>query len=116
MGNMQSTFSFMILFNIFIAVYLLYYAIKGTGKIYENEYPTEMKESHNKLLRKFCWITGVPLLVLSILEYASQKGISSIWGIISIVYVLGCVVVYFVLFRVRYKDYLKDPRKNVPKK
>ncbi len=113
---MDGAFSFMILFNIFIAVYLLYYAIKGTGKVYENDYPAEMKEAHAKLLRKFCWIAGVPLLVLSVLEYMSNQGISSIWGIISIVYILGCVVGYFIIFKVRFKEYLRDPRKNVPKK
>ncbi len=107
---MASSMNFMMLFNIFIAIYLLYYAIKGSGKAYENDYPKEMKESHNKMLRKFCWITGVGLLILSILEY--QAGFDSVWSIVSIVFVLGCVVTYFILFRVRYKQYLSKPKPN----
>ena len=110
----ESTMNFMIIFNIFIAVYLLYYAIKGSGKVYENDYPKEMKESHNKLLRKFCWITGVGLLIFSVLEYIYSFG--SVWTIVSIVYILGAVVIYFVLFQVRYRKYLKDPKKQTPAK
>lgn len=108
----ESSMSFMIIFNIFIAVYILYYAFKGTGKIYENDYPKEMQEAHTKFLRKFCWITGVGLLVFSILEYIN--GFNSIWAIFSIAYVLGCIVVYAVLFRVRFKEYIqksKPPKK-----
>ncbi len=116
MGGMDGAFNFMMLFDIFIAVYLLYYAIKGSGKAYENDFPAEMQEAHRKMLRLFCWIAGAPLLVLSILEYTSGQGITSIWSVISIVYILSCVVVYFVLFRVRFKEYLKNPRKNLPKK
>ncbi len=104
----SSSMNFMMIFNIFIAVYLLYYAFKGTGKVYENDYPKAMKESHAKLLRKFCWITGVGLLVLSILEYI--QGFNSVWTIVSIVFVLACIVVYFVLFRVRYKEFLAKPK------
>ncbi len=105
---MASSMNFMMLFNIFIAIYLLYYAIKGSGKAYENDYPKEMKESHAKMLRKFCWITGVGLLILSILEY--QQGFNSVWSIISIVFVLSCVVIYVVLLRVRYKEYFSKSK------
>ncbi len=108
---------FMVLFNLFIAVYLLYYAIKGTGKVYENDYPKAMKDSHAKFLRKFCWVTGVGMLVLGIFDYMeTQKGnANSIFAIVSIVFVLGCVVTYFIVFRVRYKQYLSKP-KDVTKK
>ncbi len=113
---MEGAFNFMMIFDIFIAIYLLYYAIKGSGKAYENDYPEEMQEAHRKLLRTFCWITGVPLLVLSILEYTSAEGIQSPWSIVSIIYILACVVAYFIIFRVKFKEYLRDPRKNLPKK
>lgn len=113
---MQGAFNFMIIFDIFIGVYLLYYAIKGSGKAYENDYPEEMQTEHRRLLRLFCWITGAPLLVLSILEYMSPDKAMSIWSIISIIYILGCVVTYFIIFRIKFKEYLKDPRKRLPKK
>lgn len=110
---MDSSMNFMMIFNIFIGIYLLYYAIKGTGKVYENDYPQEMKEEHSKILRKFCWVAGAGLLVLSILEYIF--GMNSPWSIVSIVYVLGCIAGYFILFRVKFKDYLqksKPPKKQ----
>ena len=44
---------FMLYFNVLIAIYLLYYAIKGSGKIYENDFPEEAKKAHNTFLRKF---------------------------------------------------------------
>lgn len=113
---MEGAFNFMIIFDIFIGVYLLYYAIKGSGKAYENDYPEEMQAEHRKILRMFCWITGAPLLVLSILEYMSPDKAMSIWSIISIIYILACVVAYFIVFRVKFKEYLKDPRKRLPKK
>ncbi len=105
---MSSSLDFMMIFNIFIAAYLLYYAIKGSGKVYENEYPKAMQESYLKFMRKFCWIAGVGMMVFSILEYLN--GFDSIFSILSIVYVLGCVVTYFVLFRVKYKEYLKKTK------
>jgi len=113
-GLMDSSMSFMIIFNIFIAIYILYYAIKGSGKIYENDYPKEMQEAHNKFLRKFCWITGIGLLIFSILEYAN--GFNSIWAIFSIAYVLGCIVVYAVTFRVRFKEYIQKTKPVKQKK
>lgn len=106
----DSSMTFMVIFDIFIAVYLLYYAIKGEGKLYETgDYPKEMREEHAKILRKFCWIVGIPMLVLSILEYIYSY--NSIWGIILIAYVLTCVVVYFIIFQVRFRKYLR-PEKN----
>ena len=105
---MGSSMNFMMIFNIFIAAYLLYYAIKGTGKVYENEYPKAMQESYMKFMRKFCWITGIGMLILSILEYINKS--NSIFTVISIVYVLGCVVLYFILFRVKYKEFLKKSK------
>ena len=114
LSNMNSM---MVWFNIFIAVYLLYYAIKGSGKVYENDYPKEMKEEHAKFLRMFCWVTGVGMLVLSILEYisisnadAAAGSFNSPFTIVSIVYVLACIVVYFVVFQKKFRPYLKKDK------
>lgn len=102
---------FMLWFNIFIGVLLVYYAIKGSGKVYDNDYPEAMKEDAAILLRKFCWIAGVPMLVLSILELSMQgQSFTFVISMISIFYVLGCVTVYLVLFRKRFKQYLSNPR------
>lgn len=105
-GNViDSTMSFMVIFDVFIAVYLLYYAIRGEGKLYEGgEFPEAMREEHKKLLRKFCWIVSVPMLVLSVLEYIFSY--TSIWATILIIYVLVCIVIYFIVFQKRFKKYL----------
>lgn len=105
----------MVVFDVFIAVYLLYYAIKGSGKLYEGgDYPKEMREEHCRMLRKFCWIVSVPMLVLSVLEYIYSY--MSIWGIILIVYVLVCLTVYFILFQKRFRKYLRPEKANTPAK
>ncbi len=113
-ANAAPGMDFMLMFNIFIAGYLLYYAIKGTGKVYENDYPPAMKEAHSKFMRKFCWIVGAGMLVFTILEFI--QGFGSIWTTISIVYVLGGVVIYFIVFRVRFKQFLKKPGGEIKKK
>lgn len=106
----ESATNFMVLFNIFVGGYLLYYAIQGKGRLYEGgEYPKEMMEEHVKLLRKFCWWVSIPLLVLSLLEYS--QGFGSIWSTISVAYVLSAVVLYVIVFYRRFGKYL-HPEKN----
>lgn len=102
--NVDSAMDFMVVFNIFVGAYLLYYAIVGKGRLYEGDYPKEMMEEHQKLLRKFCWLVGAPMLGLSVLEY--MYGFGSIWSTISIVYVLGAVVIYFIIFTKKFRKYL----------
>lgn len=105
-------FDFILYFNLFIAVYVLYYAIRGEGKIYENDYPKAMKEDHAKFLRKFCWIIGLGMLPLTILELAFQGSAEvSILSWINIGYVFACIVVYLILFRIRFGKYVY-PKKN----
>jgi len=101
---------FMSMFNIFIAAYVLFYAIKGTGKVYENDYPKAMKEEHAKFMRTFCWVLGLGLLPLAVLEYA--YGSDSIWFIISMIFVAVCIAAYFILFRIKFKQYLSKPKKK----
>ncbi|MBD5560451.1 MAG: hypothetical protein HDQ87_08890 [Clostridia bacterium] len=110
----DSSMNMMVIFDVFIAVYLLYYAIKGDGKLYENDFPKAMQEEHRSLLRKFCWITGVPMLVLSVLEY--MYSYRSMWSYIVIGYGLTCVVVYVIVFRVRFGRYLKPEKSAAPAK
>ena len=99
---------FMTIINFFIGIYVLYYAFKGKGKIYENDYPTAMKEDYAQMLRKFCWIVGIGMIVFSILEYTNKE--MSIWVYLGMGFVLTCVVVFYVLFRIRFKQYLKTDK------
>ena len=96
---MQQSYDFMLYFNIFIAIYLLYYAIKGTGKIYENEYPKEVKEAHAKFLRKFCWIVGIAMLVLTVLELMYTELVFLAW--IEIGFVGAAVIIYIVVAHIK---------------
>ena len=105
-------YDFMLYFNLFIAVYVLYYAIRGTGKIYENDYPQAIKEDHAKLLRKFCWIVGLGMLPMTILELVLEtNNQASFFSWINIGFVLVCVVAYLVIFRIRFGKYVY-PKKN----
>ena len=97
---------FMLYFNVLIAIYLLYYAIKGSGKIYENEFPEEAKKAHNTFLRKFCWIVGVAMLVLSALELifkAEEWAVILAWT--NIIFVLAAVVYYIIIFKKKFGKY-----------
>ena len=98
---MQQSYDFMLYFNIFIAIYLLYYAIKGTGKIYENEYPKEVKEAHAKFLRKFCWIVGIAMLVLTVLELMYTELVFLAW--IEIGFVGAAVIIYIVVAHIKFR-------------
>ncbi len=111
MGDMMDM---MVIFNIFIAGYLLFYAFKGTGRIYENDYPEEIKESHKQFLRKFCFIVGGGLLLISVLEYTQSFG--SVWTIVSMVFILSAVVIYLVVFQKRYRPYLKEQKRDIRKR
>lgn len=100
-------YDFMLYFNLFIAVYVLYYAIRGTGRIYENDYPQAIKEDHAKLLRKFCWIVGLGMLPLTVLELVYNTDASgSFFSWINIGFVLVAVVTYLVIFRVKFGKYV----------
>ena len=50
------------------------------------------------------------MLVLSVLEYINSY--SSIWATILIVYVLACIVVYFILFQKKFRKYLHPEKAN----
>lgn len=110
----DSSMNMMMIFDVFIAVYLLYYAIRGEGRFYENDFPKAMQEDYHKLQRRFCWITGVPMLVLSVLEYMFSY--RSVWSYVVIGYGLTCVIVYVIIFRVRFGKYLNPEKGQTPAK
>lgn len=57
------------LFSLIIGVYLIYAAIVGRGKLYENEYLNCPREQYVKGLRILAAISGVLLTVSNLLEY-----------------------------------------------
>lgn len=104
MGTTGNFNDIMLYFMLFAAVYVLYYAIRGEGKIYENDYPKAMQEDHKKFLRTFCWIIGIGILPLTILEFIFPSNAFISWA--NIGYVLACVVVYLILFRRKFGKYI----------
>ena len=55
---MEGITNFMSVFNILIGVLCLYSAIRGKGMVYKNEYPKQVAEPYEKMLRKLLWIIG----------------------------------------------------------
>lgn len=60
------------LFSLIIGVYLIYAAIVGRGKLYENEYLNCPREQYVKGLRILAAISGVLLTVSNLLEYRQR--------------------------------------------
>jgi hypothetical protein len=80
----------------------IFYAITGQGKVYENDYPKAMKEEANQYLRKFLWIIGPIALASGVLEFIGYD-----WGFWIGFIILPAIVVYYIIFRRRFKQYLK---------
>lgn len=85
-----------------IGVMCFYYAITGQGKVYQNEYPKAMKEEANALLRKFMWIFGPIAVASGVLELVGYP-----WGFYVGLVILPLIVVYYIIFRTRFRQYLK---------
>jgi hypothetical protein len=110
---------FMSLFMVFIGVMSLYAAFTGKGPVFNNDYPKSMKEDANKMLRKFCWYVGPVALVTGGLDYfwpqivgeeVVMNGgffLSQLPFLLSMVLTIPAIVIYLVIFRKRFKQYLK---------
>lgn len=93
----------MTIITIAIGAFALFSAITGKGPAFKNDYPKEMKEDANKMLRNACWIAGPILLTSGIMEFA---GVGWAFYISMFTILPGCVI-FSVLFRRRFKKYLK---------
>ena len=118
----NSVNSFMSLFMVFIGVMALYSAITGKGPIFNNDYPKAMKEDSNKMLRKFCWYIGPVALITGGLDYfwsriVGEEVVNSggfilaqLPYLLSMVLTIPAIVLYIVLFRKRFKQYLNKKK------
>lgn len=75
-------FGMMTLFELLIGVYLIYAAIKGEGKLYENEFLNCSREEYVKGLRILGAITGVLMLLSGGLELIGVVDPASVWALI----------------------------------
>lgn len=100
MENMNQMMS---IFSILIGAFALYSAITGKGPAFKNDYPKAMKAEAERMLRIACWVAGPIMLVTGILDYMGYQ-----WAFfISMGTILPGIVVYVVLFRKKFKQYLK---------
>ncbi len=99
--------SFMAIFMIVIGVFTLYSAITGKGPAYKNDYPKAMQADANKMMRIFCWIIGPIVTVFGVLDYMNLPWAGDWLNWVSIGVTLTIVIAYFILFRRRFKQYLK---------
>ena len=99
LGDMNQ---FMAVFMIIIGVLALYSAFTGKGPAFKNDYPKAMKKDANEMLRKFCWVLGPVVTASGILEYMGMEW--AYWAGLAII--APTLVVYFVMFRKRFKQYL----------
>ena len=103
-------FDFMLFFNILISIYILYYGIKGSGKIYDVNYPEEPKKEYCRMLRIFCLSVGSFMLALSIVEFImyNDESLAPYAGYVSwtnIICVLVAVVIFAVVSRKKFGKY-----------
>ena len=92
----MESFGFMTMFELLIAVYLLYAAYKGDGKLYENEYLNCSREEYVKGMRKLAALTGLLMLASSGLELIKVVDPVSALGLILWVLTFGCIIVMMV--------------------
>lgn len=100
--DFQSMNQFMAALIAFTGVMALYYAITGKGKVFENDYPKAMKEEANMFMRKYMWFVGPVALVSGVLELIGYD-----WAYWIGFIIIPSIVVYYILFRRRFKQYLK---------
>jgi len=100
---LESMNQMMAVFMIIVGALALYSAFTGKGPAFNNDYPKAMKEDANKMLRKFCWIIGPIAVATGVLDYLGYSW--AYW--VSLGTIMPAIIVYLIIFRRRFKDYLK---------
>ena len=100
----------MLYFNIFAAIVVLYYAIRGKGQIYDVDYPEEPKKEYCRMMRIFCWCIGVFLLVFSAVElylFNTPDGapIAMALSWFDIIATLAAIVVFVIITKKKFGKY-----------
>lgn len=78
----MESFGMLTMFELLIGVYLIYAAIKGEGKLYENEYLNCSREEYVKGMRKLAALTGVLMILSCGLELSGIIAPASIAGLV----------------------------------
>ncbi len=103
----METLDIVIIMDIAIGAYFLYAGITGKGNLYvNNRHPKEIREDAKKLLRVITLILGAILFVSGIFEAFNLFS----QGIVMLVSISACVIVlivYFIIFRKKFGEYLR---------
>ena len=95
----------MVIFYLAIGVYSIYAAIAGKGYAYKNDYPEEIKEEANKMMRVVLAVAGPILILFAALEYFKIGGY---WIVIGGAAAIGVLfIVYAIIFRRKFGKILK---------
>lgn len=87
----------------------IWFSIFGSAPGFKNDYPKEMKEDADRMLRNYCWILGPVALISGVLEMAFPAVEWIYWGSLAII--LPVIVVYVIRFKKRFNKYLKKIKK-----
>ena len=114
---MENFNGMMRIFNLVIGAWATYSAISGKGMAYKSDYPADIQEAANKMLRIVLWIVGPTMLVLTGLIYlfehldAGAMGayhLLAFWLDVAIIaIVVITIIAYIIVFRVRFGKRLK---------
>jgi len=90
-------------FQVLLALYLLFQALRGKGRIFQNDYLKIPREKYVKIMRLLCLFTGIFMLSAAVLELSGLMKTGTplswiLWGLT----MLGCFS--FILFNVRSTD------------
>jgi cytochrome bd-type quinol oxidase subunit 2 len=105
--SLDSMDQFMSGFMVLVGLFAIYSAVTGKGPAFKNDYPVAMQAEANKMMRTFCWIIGPVVTIFSILEYMKNDWGTSWAYWVNLGITVPAIIVYVVLFRRKFKKYLK---------
>ncbi|MBQ4610792.1 MAG: hypothetical protein IJN83_01280 [Clostridia bacterium] len=87
---------FLTILEILIGIYLIYAAIRGKGKLYENDYLNCPREQYVRTMRIMAAVTGVIMLGTAVVEMLGIVGSTSAMGWLLWALTFGSIVVMMI--------------------
>lgn len=102
--DLNSANQMMSIITVIVGALATWYAIFGKAPGFNMDYPKEMKADAEKMLRQFCWVIGPITVITGVIQMI--PGLEWVyWASLAII--IPAIAVYVVLFRKRFKQYLK---------
>lgn len=98
--------SYFNLFQVVLSLWLLYYAVSGKGKIFENEYLKVPRKQYVRVMRILSLITGLIMGLGAALEYFGviTMGSAGSWAVWALT-LAGCL--WLIIYNIRCTDRAK---------